>query len=61
MLYYCQGKLWRHNDTIKYATNSAHTKSSHRPYGVLTTFPQRPYSVHDAFTAHKNLMQRAHG
>ena len=31
-----------------------------RPYSAHTTFPQRLYSVHDVFTARKQLLQRVH-
>jgi len=30
-------------------------------YSVYTTSSKRPYSVHDLFTARKQLLQRVHG
>ena len=41
-------------------SNTAQTTSSQRPYGVLATFAQRPYSVQNALTALKKLLWSAH-
>ena len=46
---------------IRQITNSMYTMSSQRPYSVHTTFPQHLYSVHDASTARKKLLQRVQG
>jgi len=50
---------------IQFVRYSVCTTSSQRPNRVHTTFPQRLYSVHDVFTARKQLIaaacsQRAH-
>jgi len=46
---------------IKFASNSAYTTSSQCSCSVHTTFPQRLFSVHDASTVRKQLLQRIHG
>jgi len=46
---------------FKFASYSVYTTSSQRPHSVHTMFPQRLYSVHDASTARKQLLQRVHG
>ena len=43
---------------ITFASKSVYTASLQRPYIVHKTFPQRLYSVHDASTARKKLLQR---
>ena len=47
--------------TIKFVSYSVYTTSSQRPYIAHTTFPQRFYSVRDASTACKQLLQRVYG
>jgi len=48
-----------------YAYQSCQLQRAHNvltaSHSVHITFSQRPYSVHDALTAHKKLLQRAHG
>ena len=46
---------------IKFASNRVYTTSLQRPCSVHTTLPWRLYSVHDAATVRRQLLQRVHG
>ena len=60
----CQRAVWSLGNTsknIKFDSNSVYMTSSNRHNRVNTTFPHHIYSVHDASTARKKLLQRVHG